>query len=409
MDEKLGDDIVPSRFSIGGFSQFSFGSFDLSDKDEDHTNSLSDRHHDDSNLSKPYDTTSKGEDEYPGGWRLAAIMTSLCLGTLLVAIDNTIIGIAIPQISTVFDALADVGWYGSAYLLTVTALQPTFGNVYKYFDVKITYLVSILVFEGNDKNLQSRYFFFPSPFRFLVLRRSYSWLNPLCRCSRFPYLHRRPSGRRRWFRGHFPRRIGHRGIHYTPGEKTTVSRYSGQLVRNRYLLRSYSGRCPNSGSDVEVVLLDVGCFKFSVSCYLKLDGQIRNLPIGGLVLIILLVALKINTANTESRSLPFKTKMMNMDFIGAALLVGAVCCLLLALQWGGNTMPWNSATVIGLFVGFGIISVIFAVLQWFLGDKGTISPRILRKRSVLMGCLFEFFLSMTLYIVRALSLLPLLS
>ncbi|KAI4234822.1 MAG: hypothetical protein LQ349_003549 [Xanthoria aureola] len=61
-------------------------------------------------------------------------------------------------------------------------------------------------------------------------------------------------------------------------------------------------------------------------------------------------------------------------------------------------MPWKSAKVIGLLVGFAVIGVMFATLQWFLGDKGTISPRVLRQRSVLMGCLFEFFLSMTLFI-----------
>lgn len=114
----------------------------------------------------------------------------------------------------------------------------------------------------------------------------------------------------------------------------------------------------------------------------------------------LLLTLRLTTANTESRSLPIKVKLMNMDFVGAGLLLGAVCCLLLALQWGGNTLPWRSATIIGLLTGFGIIGILFATLQWILGDKGTISPRILRQRSVLMGCLFEFFHSMTLYIVR---------
>ena len=93
-------------------------------------------------------------EQYPGGWRLTAILASLCLGTLLVAIDNTIIGVAIPKISTVFHALDDVGWYGSAYLLTVTALQPTFGNMYKYFDIKITYVVSVVVFESEGNLVQ---------------------------------------------------------------------------------------------------------------------------------------------------------------------------------------------------------------------------------------------------------------
>ena len=85
---------------------------------------------------------------YPKGWRFIAIIVTLCLGTLLVAIDNTIIAVALPEISTVFKALGDIGWYGSAYLLTVTALQPTLGNMYRYFDVKLTYLVSVVTFEG---------------------------------------------------------------------------------------------------------------------------------------------------------------------------------------------------------------------------------------------------------------------
>ena len=82
------------------------------------------------------------------GWRLAITIVSLCLGTSLVAIDNNILAVAIPQISSDFHSLGDVGFYGSAYLLTVTALQPSFGHVYKFFDVKTAYMVSILIFEG---------------------------------------------------------------------------------------------------------------------------------------------------------------------------------------------------------------------------------------------------------------------
>ena len=99
-------------------------------------------------VSKEAEAVEKPE-QYPTGWRTAIITASLCLGTLLIAIDNTILAVAIPKITTVFNSLNDVGWYGSAYLLSITALQPTFGNIYKYFDVKITYLVSIVIFESK--------------------------------------------------------------------------------------------------------------------------------------------------------------------------------------------------------------------------------------------------------------------
>jgi hypothetical protein len=90
-------------------------------------------------------------EPYPSGWRLYIIVVALLLGTLLVAIDNTIIGVVIPRITTVFQALTDVGWYGSTYLLTVTGFQPIFGNLYKLFQVKIIYLISVLIFEGKHQ------------------------------------------------------------------------------------------------------------------------------------------------------------------------------------------------------------------------------------------------------------------
>ena len=44
------------------------------------------------------------------------LLTSLWLGTLLVAIDTTIISVAIPRISSDFKALDQIAWYGSTYL-----------------------------------------------------------------------------------------------------------------------------------------------------------------------------------------------------------------------------------------------------------------------------------------------------
>jgi MFS family permease len=66
---------------------------------------------------------------------------------LLTEQDNTIIATAIPQITTIFNSLPDVGWYGSSYLLTTTALQPSFGRIYTYFNVLYVYIFALLLFE----------------------------------------------------------------------------------------------------------------------------------------------------------------------------------------------------------------------------------------------------------------------
>lgn len=36
---------------------------------------------------------------------------------------------------------------GSSYLLTTTALQPTFGKIYGIFNIKYTYLIAVGIFE----------------------------------------------------------------------------------------------------------------------------------------------------------------------------------------------------------------------------------------------------------------------
>jgi MFS family permease len=66
-----------------------------------------------------------------------------------VALDTTVVNTTIPAITTQFHGLDDLAWYGSAYLLALTALQPTFGKLYKVFYMKILYLASIVVFEAS--------------------------------------------------------------------------------------------------------------------------------------------------------------------------------------------------------------------------------------------------------------------
>src|SRR5437773_9931929 len=68
-------------------------------------------------------------DQYPHGVTLASIIIALCLSVFLIALDQTIISTAIPRITDHFESISDIGWYGSAYFLTTTALQPTFGRV----------------------------------------------------------------------------------------------------------------------------------------------------------------------------------------------------------------------------------------------------------------------------------------
>jgi MFS family permease len=61
--------------------------------------------------------------------------------------DNTIIATAIPRITDQFHALNDVGWYGSAYLLTTCSFQLIFGKLYTFYSIKYVYLAALFLFE----------------------------------------------------------------------------------------------------------------------------------------------------------------------------------------------------------------------------------------------------------------------
>ncbi|TQN71426.1 Efflux pump aflT [Colletotrichum shisoi] len=65
----------------------------------------------------------------------------------VLALDNTILATAIPQISSDFQSLNDIGWYGSSYLIAQMALLPTCGRLYAFYNIKWVYYLSLAVFE----------------------------------------------------------------------------------------------------------------------------------------------------------------------------------------------------------------------------------------------------------------------
>ena len=85
--------------------------------------------------------------DYPSALPLAMITLALVLSIFLVALDMTIVATAIPRITDQFHSLDQVGWYGSAFFLTLASFQSTWGKAYKYFPLKAAFLISIFIFE----------------------------------------------------------------------------------------------------------------------------------------------------------------------------------------------------------------------------------------------------------------------
>lgn len=75
------------------------------------------------------------------------ILLSAFVSMFLVALDRTIISTAIPTITDDFKSLGDIGWYGSAYMLSTAAFQLVWGRIYRFYDLRFTFLSCIIIFE----------------------------------------------------------------------------------------------------------------------------------------------------------------------------------------------------------------------------------------------------------------------
>lgn len=95
---------------------------------------------------------------------------------------------------------------------------------------------------------------------------------------------------------------------------------------------------------------------------------------------------------------PLKEKLLQMDPLGAALIMGAVISFLLGLHYGGATKPWNSSTVIGLLVGCGLMLIAFGILEYFQGERAMLTPRLMLRRNVWLNGVYGAFFAGSYFI-----------
>ena len=94
-----------------------------------------------------------------------------------------------------------------------------------------------------------------------------------------------------------------------------------------------------------------------------------------------------------------REKILQMDPLGTTLILGAIISYLLALQYGGSTYAWNSSVVIGLLVGFILISAVFIGFEMWQGERSMLVPRVLKGRVIGVGAAFQFFFAGSYYTV----------
>ena len=90
-----------------------------------------------------------------------------------------------------------------------------------------------------------------------------------------------------------------------------------------------------------------------------------NVPVGIIALAALLIYLPANISERSNRYTGWAA-VRRIDVLGALLAATATVCLLLGLTWGGNQIyAWDSPQVIGILVAAGVLYALFVVAERF--------------------------------------------
>ena len=306
----------------------------------------------DETQEKP-NTDDAKPDEYPSGTRLIFVLLALVLSIFLVSLDLTIVATAIPKITGEFHGLHDVSWYSAAFFMTIGGFQSAWGKAYKYFPLKTTFLISIFIFEIGSLICGAA----PSSTALIVGRAI--------------------AG------------LGAAGI----GSGTyTVMAFSAGPKR-RPMFTGIIGTSYGIAAVIGPLLGGALAGKVSWRWCFYI-----NLPIGAISGVIILLFFK-TPSNAKPKSATLHEKLLQMDPVGAILVMGAVISYILALHYGGQTYAWNSSQVVGLLVGFVVLSAAFVAWEWCQENRAMVPFRLAGDRVYLVSSVFGFFFSGAYFLI----------
>ncbi|GAB3375657.1 hypothetical protein GCM10027452_32620 [Micromonospora halotolerans] len=239
--------------------------------------------------------------------QIRLLMLGLMTGMLLAALDQTIVGTALPTIVGELGGINHYSWVVTAYLLASTASTPLYGKMADLYGRRPVFLFSIGTFllgsllAGLSQNMTQ-----------LIITRGVQGIGAgglltLAFTIISDVVSPRERGR---YQGLFGAVFG-------------ISSVAGPLVGGYFAETNWR-------------------WIFYI-----------NVPLAILAIVVCYHVMRL---------VPFQRREHTVDWIGAGLLVAGVSCLLLALSWGGNEYAWGSGVIIGLFVAGAVLGVLF-VLQ----------------------------------------------
>lgn len=337
------------------------------------------------------DPTTAPEDkrEYPSKLAQILILGPVTLTYFLFFLDLAVLSTATPAITTEFNSLVDVGWYGyrsvqlrillltktsrygGAYQLGSSALQPLTGKIFRHFSIKASFFVFQTI----------KYFIecwgltrIPPQWTYMTFFSIFMIGSLLCGAAQSSTM---------FIIGRTIAGIGSSGIS------------NGSLTIIAAVLPP--------GAQAQVMGINIGFGQLGLALGPIIGGCFTdfvswrwcfyiNLPIGaGVAILLLLFNIPEPEVKPPARQV-LGTAIKALDLPGFALISPAAVMFLLGLQFGGNEYAWSSSVVIGLLVGAGATLVVFLVWEYRQGDGAMVPFSMLTHRIIWSAAGNMFFL-----------------
>jgi EmrB/QacA subfamily drug resistance transporter len=270
--------------------------------------------------------------------QLRTVLTVLLTGQLLSALDQTIVGTALPTMVGEFGQLDSFSLVVTSYLLTTTAAMALYGKLGDLYGPKPIYMVSIAIFTVGSLTVG-----LAQDMTQLVIFRALQGLG---------------AG-------------GLVVMAFTISATVVPPRQLGRiqgLVGAMYALASLLG--PLIGGALTEYVSWRWCF-------------LINVPIGLVALLALGTKLKLPATRRDAK----------VDYLGAALLVAAVSTLVLITIWGGTEYSWGSPQILGLFAAT-LVLVVLLLIRESRAAEPIIPLKMFRKPEIGLAMVITFVIGL---------------
>jgi EmrB/QacA subfamily drug resistance transporter len=273
--------------------------------------------------------------------QIVIILFGVMAGMLLFALDQGIVGTALPRIVSDLGGLDQLSWVVTAYLLTSTAATPLWGKVSDLYGRRLTFQVAIGIF---------------------LLGSALCGLSQnMLELIGFRALQGAGGG------GLFAVALSIIGDVIPPRQRGRYQGYFGAVFGVSSVAGPLLGGWLTDGPGWRWI--------FYV-----------NLPVGVAALVVTSMVLRMPVVRRQHR----------IDYAGAAAIVAAVSCLLLYLDWRGKEYGWTEAGSLALLGAFAVLALAFVLIEQRAVEP-IIPMRMFRNPVFAVGNAFGFLAGIAMF------------